>query len=137
MDIQLIIDHLQHDLFLDVEVFQDKSSYLRVKAVSEINVFIELDSYNDGNQEQSMFQNYLPVDIVLADEESLVGEYNPVDVNEGEYQTLLTAMSEFDYPLEVVFNRYLRDLARVEARSRPLPTHVLTNHLRYNRRDHR
>jgi hypothetical protein len=53
MYVELIINHLQHDLFLVVEVFQEKSSDLRVKAVSEIDVFIELNSDNDRNQEES------------------------------------------------------------------------------------
>jgi len=40
--------------------------------------------------------------IELADKESLIGEYNPIDINQGEHKTLLTAMCKFDYPLQVV-----------------------------------
>ena len=75
------------------------------------------------------------MDIILADEESLVGENDPVDVDEGEHETLLTAVRELDYPLQVVLNRNLRDLARVEAGSGPLATRVLNYHLGYDRSD--
>ena len=52
MDVELIINHLQHNLFLVVEVFQEKSSDLWVEPISEIDVLIELDGDNDRNQEE-------------------------------------------------------------------------------------